>query len=118
MQGAPGVSATQGQYGADDDVPGVADATVARTQLIEAEANTVSATSTAAALRIADVIALTVCEVCALSHLNNISVRITDVVARLAVLGDRLGDENLAAMVPHRCERDHVMRTCDREPKR
>ena len=38
-------------------------------------------------------LALTVCEVCALSDLDNISVRIADVAANLAVLGNRLRDE-------------------------
>ena len=37
--------------------------------------------------------ALTVCEVCALSDLDNITVRIADVAANLAVLGNRLRDE-------------------------
>ena len=37
--------------------------------------------------------ALTVREIGALSHLDNITIRIADVTARLAVLGDRLGDE-------------------------
>src|SRR5450755_1412067 len=36
---------------------------------------------------------LTVREIGALSDLDNITVRIADVAARLAVLGDRLGDE-------------------------
>src|SRR5580692_11290071 len=38
-------------------------------------------------------LALAVGEVGALSDLDNITVRIADVAARLAVLGDRLGDE-------------------------
>ena len=38
-------------------------------------------------------LALTVCEVCALSDLDNISVRIAHVAANLAVLGNRLRDE-------------------------
>jgi hypothetical protein len=44
--------------------------------------------------------ALTVCEVCALSDLDNISVRIADVAARLAVLGDRLRDELRSSTFP------------------
>ena len=38
-------------------------------------------------------LALAVCEVCALSDLDNVSVRIADVAANLAVLGNRLRDE-------------------------
>src|SRR5271154_3366543 len=38
-------------------------------------------------------LALTVRKLGALSDLDNITVRIADVAARLAVLGDRLGDE-------------------------
>ena len=37
--------------------------------------------------------ALTVGEIGALSDLDNVTVRIADVAANLAVLGDRLGDE-------------------------
>src|ERR1700724_2096409 len=44
--------------------------------------------------------ALTVCEVCALPDLDNISVRIADVAARLAVLGDRLRDELRSSTFP------------------
>src|SRR5271169_2570790 len=44
--------------------------------------------------------ASTVCEVCALSDLDNISVRIADVAARLAVLGDRLRDELRSSTLP------------------
>jgi hypothetical protein len=44
--------------------------------------------------------ALTVCEVCALSDLDNISVRIADVAACLAVLGDRLRDELRSSTFP------------------
>jgi hypothetical protein len=44
--------------------------------------------------------ASTVCEVCALSDLDNISVRIADVAARLAVLGDRLRDELRSSTFP------------------
>src|SRR5271156_3288154 len=38
------------------------------------------------------VVSLTVRKFGALSHLDNVTVRIADVAARLAVLGDRLGD--------------------------
>jgi hypothetical protein len=44
--------------------------------------------------------ALTVCEVCTLPDLDNISVRIADVAARLAVLGDRLSDELRSSTFP------------------
>jgi hypothetical protein len=44
--------------------------------------------------------ALTVFEICALSDLNKISVRIADVAARLAVLGDRLRDELRSSTLP------------------
>src|SRR3984957_9937082 len=44
--------------------------------------------------------ASTVCEVCALSDLNNISVRIADVAARLAVFGDRFRDELRSSTFP------------------
>ncbi len=44
--------------------------------------------------------ALTVREVCALSDLDNISVRIADVAARLAVLGDRFRDEFRSSTFP------------------
>ena len=43
--------------------------------------------------RVADIQALTVGEGCALSDFDDITVRIADVAARLAVLGDRRGDE-------------------------
>ena len=43
---------------------------------------------------------LTVLEVRALSDLDNISVRIADIAARLAVLGDRLRDELRSATFP------------------
>src|SRR3974390_3790543 len=43
---------------------------------------------------------LTVLEVGALSDLDNISVRIADVAARLAVLGDRLRDELRSSTFP------------------
>src|ERR1022692_129691 len=45
--------------------------------------------------------ALTVREVGALSDFDNITVRIADVAARLAVLGDRLGDELRSSTFPH-----------------
>src|ERR1022692_3668158 len=45
--------------------------------------------------------ALTVREVGALSDFDNITVRIADVAARLAVLGDRLGDEPPSSTFPH-----------------
>src|ERR1700724_853725 len=44
--------------------------------------------------------ALTVCEVCALPDLDNVTVRIADVAARLAVLGDRLRDELRSSTFP------------------
>jgi hypothetical protein len=44
--------------------------------------------------------ALTVCKVCALSDLDNISVRIADIAARLPVLGDRLCDELRSSTFP------------------
>src|SRR5580698_4473250 len=44
--------------------------------------------------------ALTVLEGGALSDLDNITVRIADVAARLAVLGDRLGDELGSSTLP------------------
>src|SRR5580692_603593 len=44
--------------------------------------------------------ALTVLQVSALSDLDNITVRIADVAARLAVLGDRLGDEVGSSTLP------------------
>jgi hypothetical protein len=43
---------------------------------------------------------LTVCHVCALSDLDNISVRIADVAACLAVLGNRLRDELRSSTFP------------------
>src|SRR6476660_7994339 len=43
---------------------------------------------------------LTVCEGCALSNLDDVTVRITDVAARLAVLGDRLRDELRSSTFP------------------
>jgi hypothetical protein len=45
-------------------------------------------------------LASTVLEVSALSDLDNISVRIADVAARLAVLGDRLRDELRSSTFP------------------
>ncbi len=44
--------------------------------------------------------ALTVCKVCALSDLDNISVRVADIAARLAVLRDRLRDELRSSTFP------------------
>ena len=44
--------------------------------------------------------ALTVREIGALSHLDNVTIRIADVTAYLAVLGDRLGDELGASTFP------------------
>ena len=44
--------------------------------------------------------ALTVCEVCALSDLDNVSVRISDIAARLAVLGNRRRYELCSSTFP------------------